>query len=279
MEPKDKLIGFVDILGFKDLVEKAEAGKGMTFEEIKDALADLGSSKDRDAIKRYGPTVCPKSLRYKDDLDFQIIQVSDCVIVSTEVSPAGAITLINHCWVAVFKLLRRGLMCRGHIRRGNIFHEGGDFRGTGYQKAVEHEPSVKAFRRYEDECGTPFVEVDSSIINYIRDSEDECFRKVLPRFIRQSEDVCALFPFNRLTDVFDIGGDFDASAKEKEVQLIKLSIEKLKSRLSLYVDRKNPNALRKLEHYEAGLDEQLRECEQLIAKIDQLNSPFPSYRL
>jgi hypothetical protein len=279
MESKDKFIGFVDILGFKDLVRRAEAGQGMSFAEINDAVVDLGSEEDREAIRRYGPTICPMSSRQSDDLDFQITQVADCVIVSTEVSPAGAITLINHCWIAVFKLLRRGLMCRGHIRRGNILHEGQRFMGTGYQQAIEREKDVMAFKRYEDERGTPFVEVDSSVINYIHDFGDECVRKILPRFVEESTDVCALFPFNRLTDTFDIGSNFDVDAKKKEVQLIRSSIEQLKSRLHLYVDKENPNALRKLEHYEAGLNEQLRKCEQLVEMIDHLGAPFPSHRL
>lgn len=274
-ELKDKFIGFVDILGFENLVERAEAGEGMSLAEINEALTYLGSEDDQVAIKKYGPTICPNSRRHSEDVDFQVTQVSDCVVVSTEVSPAGAITLINHCWVAVFKLLRCGLMCRGHIRRGNIVHEGQRFVGTGYQEAIRREKDVTAFRRHENDRGTPFVEVDASVVKYIHAADDSCINQVFPRFVAESNGVFALFPFRRLTDVFDIGGDFGADTKKKEINFIRSAIGKLRAGLRLYVDNGNARAMRKLEHYEQCLEDQLRLCDQLDEMIDKLNTPFP----
>lgn len=278
MESQDKFIGFVDILGFESLVERAENGEGMSLEEINDAVGDLGSEADRQAIEEYGPTICPMAPCQSQDLDFQITQVSDCVIVSTEVSPAGAITLIIHCWVAVYKLLRRGLMCRGHIRRGNIFHKGQRFIGTGYQEAIKREKGVSAFKRHEDELGTPFVEVDSSVTDYIHSSDDECFRKMLPRFVEESMEVCALFPFKRLVGSFSIGRDFNPSEQKQQNHVIRTSIRQLRDRLNLYVDKNNPKAVQKLEHYGRGLDEQLHICDRIDEMIDQLNAPFRTRR-
>ena len=59
MESQDKFIGFVDILGYKNLVERAEKGEGMSLKEIDEAGSDLGSEADRQAIKEYGPAICP----------------------------------------------------------------------------------------------------------------------------------------------------------------------------------------------------------------------------
>lgn len=275
MESKDKFIGFVDILGFKDLVERAEVGDGITFSQINDAVSALGSEKDIEAIKLYGPTICPDSKRQHDDLDFQITQVSDCVIVSTEISPAGVITLIDHCWRAVFRLLRRGLMCRGHIRRGNILHKEHRFMGTGYQRAIEREKEVEVFKRFEDDRGTPFVEVDCSIIDYVKNTGDECLKMMLPRFVVEAKGFYALFPFNRLTDYFDIGPDFDAAAKKKEIGIIRSSINTLKLSLHHYVAKDNEKAIKKLEHYLIQLDEQLKKCDKLEEVVDFANSPYP----
>ena len=114
---KEKFIGFVDVLGFKNFVEAAESGSGMTLPELLSLLNKLGTSEDQQRYKN-GGSICPMAPCIQRDLDFQITQVSDCVIVSSEISPAGAINLISHCWVAVIELLARGIMCRGYITRG-----------------------------------------------------------------------------------------------------------------------------------------------------------------
>ncbi len=41
MKFKDKFIGFVDILGWKDKVKAAEAGYGMSLAELKETLKEL----------------------------------------------------------------------------------------------------------------------------------------------------------------------------------------------------------------------------------------------
>jgi hypothetical protein len=275
LEPKEKFIGFVDILGFKDLVERAEVGDGVTFSQINDAVSALGSEKDIEAIRLYGPSICPESKRQHDDLDFEITQVSDCMIVSSEISPAGAITIIDYCWRSVFRLLRCGFMCRGNVRRGNIFHRGYRFMGSGYQRATEREKEVEVFKRFEDDRGTPFVEVDSSIVDYINSSGDRCLKMTLPRFLVKAKSFYALFPFNRLTDYFDIGPDFNAAAKKKEINLIRSSIKMLELNLHRYVAKDNPRAKMKLEHYLIQLEGQLKKCNQLEETVDFLDSPYP----
>jgi hypothetical protein len=57
---REKFIGFVDILGFKNMVMDAEAGRGIPLDEILAAGRDLGSEQDRERYERYGPTL-PKS--------------------------------------------------------------------------------------------------------------------------------------------------------------------------------------------------------------------------
>src|SRR6267378_3569937 len=79
----------------------------------------------------------PFAARVRADLDFRLTQISDCVVVSTEISPAGVINLVNRCWGAVIRLLQNGLMCRGYITRGRIFHTETQVIGTGYQRAYQ----------------------------------------------------------------------------------------------------------------------------------------------
>jgi hypothetical protein len=178
MEFTEKFIAFIDVLGFKKLVEAAEAGTGMRLDELRELLKCLGSPEERNRFAKSGPTACPQSAYRQRDLDFRTTQISDCVIVSSEVSPAGIINLVSHCWVAVFKLLERGVMCRGHITRGLIFYTDVEVIGTGYQRAYENEGKVAAFKREADERGTPFVEVDRAVCDYVRECGDSCVKEL-----------------------------------------------------------------------------------------------------
>lgn len=158
---KDKFIGFMDVLGFKNMVEAAEVGTGMSLAQIKAELKKFGSQSIRAQLEKNGrPNVCPTSAFIEPHLDFRLTQVSDCVVISTEISPAGVINLLVHCWGSVMELLQSGIMCRGYITRGSIAHSEFTLIGAGYQKAVAAERQVTAFRCSADERGTPFVEVD-----------------------------------------------------------------------------------------------------------------------
>jgi hypothetical protein len=135
-EFKEKFVAFIDILGFKSLVKNAEAGASPSLDEINEMVALLGSPNDRAMYERNGPMVCPRSKRIENHLDFRLTSVSDCAIISTELSPAGAINLIAHCSTVVMNLLTRGIMCRGYIGKGAIFHSEDRLIGSGYQKRL-----------------------------------------------------------------------------------------------------------------------------------------------
>jgi hypothetical protein len=110
------------VLGFKSFVAKAEKGASPTLAQLLEMTSLLGSGDERARFEKYGPTCCPHAPRIDRNLDFRVTQISDCAIVSAEVSPAGAINLISHCWDAVIELLARGFMCRDYIKRGSIYH-------------------------------------------------------------------------------------------------------------------------------------------------------------
>lgn len=282
MEFKEKFVAFVDLLGFKKLVEAAEAGTGMALTELLEVLKKFGSPEERNKFGMYGPTVCPESTYLQRDLDFCLTQISDCVIVSSEVSPAGVINLVNHCWGIVIGLLQSGMMCRGYITRGPIFHTDTQVLGTGYQKAYEKEGNVAAFKREADERGTPFVEVDRAVCDYVRNCEDRCVKEMFSRYVRDDGEVVALFPFQRLAHSFVIGGfgqKFDEEKEKQSNQNVRLMLRNLKGRVMAFVDMSNPSAVKKAEHYMQALDAQLAVCDRTDEMIDMLSSPFPSRRM
>ena len=136
VEFKEKFVAFLDVLGFKNLVEAAEAGTKTPLNDALEVLRELGSAAERGKFEKHGPKCCPQSKYVQRNLDFQITQVSDCFIVSSEVSPAGAINLLNYCWMVVLLLLHKGFLCRGYVTKGPISHTNEHLIGTGYHKAL-----------------------------------------------------------------------------------------------------------------------------------------------
>lgn len=281
-EFKDKFIAYVDILGFKSMVEAAEAKTGLSVSNLKEIRNELGKPKDREHIAKYGPTTCPESAYIRRDLDFQVTQVSDCVIVSAEASPAGVINLVHHCWRAAMMLLSKGVMVRGYIMRGSIYHEGNEFMGSGYHQAFSKERGVTAFKQEADERGTPFIEVDPVVSEYVRDHSDECVKEMFSRYVEEDGNVTAIFPFKRLSHSFGIGGfgqTFDPEKEKQSNQVIRGWLEDFKERVMSFVDHSNPDAVRKAKHYIAALDAQLEMCDKADEMIDALCAPFPAHRI
>jgi hypothetical protein len=171
---KDKFIAYVDVLGFKGLVEAAERHDDRTLEGVLAILEEFGSSKHRRDLTTYGPRICPESACIERHLDFRATAISDCVVVSCEVSPCGVMNLIHHCWSLVLSLLPQGVMCRGYITRGNVRQSDSQFVGTGYHRAQQNELQVAVFSRNAKERGTPFVEVDPVVSDYIQTRTDVC---------------------------------------------------------------------------------------------------------
>lgn len=223
MEFKDKFIAYIDVLGFKQLVEAAERGEGMTLDQILDVLGKLGRTEQRSRFERSGPFLCPGAPRLEKNLDFRSTQISDCVILSAEVSPAGAINLVEQAWMAVTELLVKGLLCRGYITRGSIFHTDSQVIGTGYQRAFELEKSVIAFQRDADDEGTPFVEVDGIVREYVATC-DSTVREMFSRLVKDDGAVTALYPFQQFAAKFAVTKDFDP-AKQKETSRQETSVE------------------------------------------------------
>jgi len=275
IEFKDKFIGFVDILGFKELVEAAEAGTGMSLTQLLEILNDLGSPEDQAHFKKYGPTTCPESTYVQRDLNFRLTQISDCVVVSSEVSAAGVINLVGHCWGAVIKLLTKGILCRGYITRGSVFHTDTQFIGSGYQKACSQEKHVTAFRREAEKEGTPFVEIDPVVCTYVRDYGDSCVNEMFSRYVKEDSIVTALFPFKKLAHTFIIAGfgrTFDTEKEKQSNQNMRAMIKNFKERIMPFLDHPDSDVVRKVEHYIAALDAQLEVCKGTDEMIDVLSS-------
>jgi len=271
---KDKFVGYVDVLGFKTLVKAAESGNGMSLSRLLELLKLLGTSDNRHRYVKHGPHLCPRAPFLQHDLDFQVTQVSDCAVVAAEISPSGIINLVNHCWVAVLGLLTHGIMCRGYITRGLVYHTEAQVIGSGYHRAVSMEQGVSAFRRNADERGTPYVEIDEAVCKYVRECTDDCVREMYSRQVETDGSVTVLFPFKRISHKFMLSprSKFDAVKEKRAVQNVRAMLAEVKGRIEEFINRLDPAAVSKAQHYIGALDRQLEVCDRTDDVIDRLTS-------
>lgn len=263
---KEKVIAFIDIIGFKDLVKKSDKGEGKSLNEILEIL---------DIFKVRSNTVCPNSKPKSDDLDFVITQITDCTIISAELSDAGIVNLIEHCRNITSKFMHSGIMCRGFITIGNIYHAKNQVIGTGYQEAYAGEPEVVAFGEVAENGEkekTPFLEVGSKVVDYLKGMNNSSAERVIKTSIHSDGHYHAINPFSCLTCFADL------SDKEQLIN-VKNTIGTFKDKIRVLSPDENQKALVKSKYYYKFLDEQAQKCDERISREEILSQPFPSGKL
>jgi hypothetical protein len=154
-------------------------------------------------------------------------------------------------------------MCRGYIKIGSIYHTEKNFVGSGYQDTYSAESNITAFKREANERGTPYVELDQEVVDYIAAQSDACVKEMFSRMVKRDGEVAVLFPFKRLAHSFMVAGfgvQFDPEKEREANSRLRQSITAMKERVWSFVDRENASAVAKAAHYVAALDEQLNVC-------------------
>lgn len=266
-------MAFVDILGFKGLVENSAIADDAV--SIARTLERLCAENDRAFYREYGAEICPDSPKIKEDLSLQITQVSDCVILSAEVSPAGAINIINHCRkVAERLLLREGLLCQGYVAKGKVYHRGTVIFGPAYQEAVDGEKTAAAIEWEDGSLGTPFIEVDQAVSSYIADCGDECTRKLFSRMTTPHENCSLISPygvFSRMTS-WVFSPDKTPKEMRREIKLAENIIGAIEKSLSVSTPV-NERASEKIRISLEKLSEARRDLIDAVHMIEMLAQP------
>lgn len=270
VEFRNKFIGFVDILGWKNLVERAEAKTDVTLDDLVSYVQAFTTSKTTDPNTTYQHTICPysKSLSSNLNLDFQKTQVSDCAILSCEKSPAGIIALIKECHAISYNLLCHGIMCRGYIVTGKVLHEGNKIIGTGYQYALDMEAKF----------GIPFVGIDSKVDDFVADHTDSCVQRTYSNLVLKNKDFIALFPFRDISDSFIIGSfmgiPFDVEKYKNSNKKNRVFIEKIMKLLIKHTDIENKKAVEKTKVYIQEIIKELIGTRETDDLLNELNRGF-----
>lgn len=270
----NKFIAFVDILGFKGMVEASEADEAL-LDQLIEITGMLGKGAGRDQYEQYGPLTCPNAPHIDKHLNFCVTQISDCVIISSEKSPAGLINLVTNCWQISIRLLQSGNLCRGFVTAGNVYHTSTQIIGPAYQTAYASESTVTAFKRMANEKGTPFIEIDDAVSKYVSDQTDQCVKTMFERLTSFDGSKYAIFPFKRLEHEFGFGGIFGQFEPQKHldsVQTIRGWIATMKEKVLENCKGGGPSAAAKAQHYLEALDRQLialDKTEQMIILLQQ----------
>lgn len=145
---EERLVLFVDFLGFKAAVSRTASGEARLADLI-DALNAVGAIGEND-----------------EDLSSQMVtQFSDSVVVSYTVDEESAVfRLLNSIAICVLDLVERGFLLRGAVTRGLLLHDEDHVVGPALVKAYEME-SRQAIQ--------PRIIVDPEILAVAREARAE----------------------------------------------------------------------------------------------------------
>ena len=266
---QDKFVAFVDILGFSDMVRNSEQTGKPALDFIMKLQDILDNKKQQEFFKSYGPQLCPCSIKQSLDLDFKATQVSDCVIISVELSPVGLINLLKFCTDIVFKLLDEGILCRGYITKGSIFHTENRFIGSAYMEAYHMEEKEITFMQKENEH-PPFIQLKQDVCDYVNSSNDKCVQDMFKRMTKTVDDITAIYPFQMIYNQMAIGKEARDSNNDVRKWLLSLKEKIIKTNISAKEEAKS-----KINHYLVALDKQLEICDKQDEMFDFMDMEFP----
>ena len=113
------------------------------------------------------------------------------------------------------------------------------------------------------------------VADYIANCGDACVKEKFSRMVADDGEVAVLFPFKRLSHSFIVAGlgvKFDPDREKQSNANLRSWIRNLKEKVLAAVDRSNPDAVQKSEHYIRALDAQMDMCDVTDREIERLRS-------
>jgi hypothetical protein len=229
---QERYCAFVDILGFRQLIEHLRKDKAQ-FEVLREVLQKIHS-----------PT--PGILIDDTETDFRAQSISDAVSISTAASPHGLAQLFYALEGLSLDLLVRGYFVRGAIVKGGLYHD---------EQMVFGEGLVEAHRLETSHARYPRIMIKSDVRADAQrfSEEDNSWTEFLPRMTRQSRDgpwyLDVLHRMSlRVEAVRKIGADIDAT-KSTELQPVVAMRNRIQRCLNETVD--SPRHFEKVQWFAA----------------------------
>ncbi len=209
---ENKAILFIDILGFKSLIaEHQSLGPQYIFDNF---LQYFSENYHKEYIlKDFLATVCPASKKQNADLNYHSFQISDSFIATAELSPVGVVNLINIARYIQLKTLNKGILVRGYLGCGSVYHVGNQIFGPAYQEAYENERNI-IFKSFK---GPPVIQVSDRLQRIVE--VDDCCKEMFNRMIISKDQKMVINPFMFIESIFS---DFKNTKKNINIVLEKL---------------------------------------------------------
>lgn len=132
-EYKERYCAFVDILGFRQLVERLKEGT-TPFDALRDLLKRVHSAHSGTALDVH-------------DTDFRAQSISDAVSISTNANAYGLLEIFRSLQSLALDLLVEGFFIRGAVVKAPLYHDDQMVFGEALVKAHYFESEVARFPR------------------------------------------------------------------------------------------------------------------------------------
>lgn len=143
LQYEERYVAFIDVLGFKSLVDRAEADAKLlerlatNLEEVRTYSA-LGATMDASAIND------PENFFHNM---FRMSTFSDSIIISTKINLIGLGLIAMLSGIMCNKLLHQGIFTRGAISAGKLIHTESIAFGAGLIRSYSLENSAAIYPR------------------------------------------------------------------------------------------------------------------------------------
>ena len=147
--PDERFVAFIDLLGFRDVLNRMFTNEPQLFKTVLQVLK---------LAKSFADVPDPENMR-------AITAFSDSVVV-TSGGPFGTAGLFATVGVLAGELLKRGILCRGGIARGRMYHADGILFGEALVRAYDLERHVAKMPRIvidDDVAPAVFFLIDDQV--------------------------------------------------------------------------------------------------------------------
>ncbi|MGI2149069.1 hypothetical protein ACRN97_10685 [Shewanella baltica] len=144
MKYEQRVVAFIDILGFKSLLNETVDSKGNDQEEKIDTVISA-----YEAIRDIWDLDEKSELYDTKSIDTKKVSIfSDCIVVSFKVEQKSEVffTLLEIKWL-IMRLLSRGILCRGGVSLGKFIHSDNYLFGPALVEAHTLESKAAMYPR------------------------------------------------------------------------------------------------------------------------------------
>ncbi len=179
MEYKEQIVCFIDILGFSELIKKAQEDDNFAIETIK----NLSSNIQEKVIKNIDPKI-----EWNDDegSDLQYRIFSDCICISYDISKFDADIKSK----MIYFFLQTILYIQSDLVKEDIFIRGAISIDKHFQNEdiIFSAALVNAYNSESKNAIYPRIVLEESVIQYIKHYEDEQSITYFNTFIKRDPD-------------------------------------------------------------------------------------------